>query len=66
MKMYDTDDASRRRSGTFFWDITTPQSLPRSEMEVMLAAVMALKAYSRERGGQWWGRMVGLKAEMAV
>lgn len=35
-----------RRTGTFFWDRTTAQSLPLSPMDMMLAAVMALKAYS--------------------
>jgi hypothetical protein len=33
-------------TGTFFWDMTTAQLFPRTPMEVMFAAVMALKAYS--------------------
>lgn len=35
-----------RRTGTFFCEITTAQSFPLMPREVMLAAVMALKAYS--------------------
>jgi hypothetical protein len=38
--------SSGRRTGTFFCEITTAQSFPRRPIEVMLAAVMALKAYS--------------------
>lgn len=34
------------RTGTFFCEITTAQSLPRTPNDVMLAAVIALKAYS--------------------
>jgi hypothetical protein len=34
-------------TGTFFCEITTAQSLPRTPTEVMFAAVIALKAYSR-------------------
>lgn len=34
-------------TATFFWDRTTAQSFPRTPMEVMLAEVMALKAYSK-------------------
>lgn len=33
-------------SGTFFCEMTTAQSLPRTPTEVMFAAVMALNAYS--------------------
>lgn len=33
-------------TGTFFCDSTTAQSLPRTPTDMMLAAVMALKAYS--------------------
>ena len=33
-------------TGTFFWDRTTAQFLPRTPIDMMLAAVMALKAYS--------------------
>jgi hypothetical protein len=33
-------------TGTFFCEMTTAQSFPLTPMEVMLAAVMALKAYS--------------------
>jgi len=33
-------------TGTFFCEMTTAQSLPRTPSDVMLAAVMALKAYS--------------------
>lgn len=33
-------------TGTFFCEITTAQSLPRTPNEVMFAAVIALKAYS--------------------
>lgn len=33
-------------TGTFFWEMTTAQSLPRTPTDVMLAAVIALKAYS--------------------
>jgi hypothetical protein len=36
----------RLRTGTFFWDSTTAQSLPRTPIAMMLAAVIALKAYS--------------------
>lgn len=35
-----------RHTGTFFCDKTTAQSLPRMPTDMMLAAVMALKAYS--------------------
>jgi len=35
-------------SGTFFCEMTTAQSLPRTPTEVMFAAVMALNAYSVE------------------
>lgn len=45
-----------RRTGTFFCEMTTAQSLPRMPSEVMLAAVMALKAYSDGgvSGGAGW------------
>jgi hypothetical protein len=33
-------------SGTFFCEMTTAQSLPRTPTDVMFAAVMALNAYS--------------------
>lgn len=36
------------RTGTFFCDRTTAQSLPLIPSDVMLAAVMALKAYSAD------------------
>jgi hypothetical protein len=36
-------------TGTFFWDKTTAQFLPRTPTDVMLAAVIALKAYSEHR-----------------
>lgn len=35
------------RTGTFFWDIITAQFLPRIPSDVIFAAVMALKAYSK-------------------
>lgn len=34
------------RTGTFFWEMTTAQSLPRTPRDVMFAAVIALNAYS--------------------
>lgn len=34
------------RTGTFFCEMTTAQSLPRTPSDVMFAAVMALNAYS--------------------
>lgn len=37
-----------QRTGTFFCDSTTAQSLPRTPTDRMLAAVMALKAYSAQ------------------
>lgn len=37
------------RTGTFFWDKTTAQFFPRTPTDVMLAAVIALKAYSAHR-----------------
>jgi hypothetical protein len=33
-------------TGTFFWDNTTAQSLPRTPIDMIFAAVMALNAYS--------------------
>jgi len=33
-------------TGTFFWDNTTAQSLPLTPIDMILAAVIALKAYS--------------------
>ena len=36
-----------RHTGTFFCDMTTAQLFPRTPTEVMFAAVIALKAYSR-------------------
>ena len=33
-------------TGTFFWDKTTAQSLPLMPIDMMFAAVIALKAYS--------------------
>jgi hypothetical protein len=33
-------------TGTFFCDKTTAQSLPRTPIDMMFAAVIALKAYS--------------------
>jgi hypothetical protein len=33
-------------TGTFFCDSTTAQSFPLTPMDIMFAAVMALKAYS--------------------
>ena len=47
--MYETDEGSMSLSGTFFCEMTTAQSLPRTPTEVMFAAVMALNAYSVER-----------------
>ena len=47
--MYETDEGSMSLSGTFFCEMTTAQSLPRTPTEVMFAAVMALNAYSIER-----------------
>jgi len=44
--MYETDEGSMSLSGTFFCEMTTAQSLPRTPTEVMFAAVMALNAYS--------------------
>jgi hypothetical protein len=35
-----------KHTGTFFCDRTTAQSLPRTPMDVMFAAVIALNAYS--------------------
>lgn len=35
-----------QHTGTFFCEITTAQSFPRTPTDVMLAAVMALNAYS--------------------
>lgn len=35
-------------TATFFCEMTTAQSFPLTPMEVMLAAVMALKAYSKD------------------
>ena len=46
LKMYETEDGSMSLSGTFFWDSTTAQVLPRTATEVIFAAVIALKAYS--------------------
>lgn len=46
--MYETDEGSMSLSGTFFCEMTTAQSLPRTPTEVMFAAVMALNAYSME------------------
>ena len=43
------DETRKRRTGTFFCEITTAQSFPRTPTEVMLAAVMALNAYSEQR-----------------
>lgn len=40
-------------TATFFWDRTTAQFLPFTPIEVMLAEVIALKAYSKRRGHQW-------------
>ena len=45
-------------TGTFFCDSTTAQSLPRTPIAMMLAAVMALKAYSvtlscQHKVGSW-------------
>lgn len=36
-------------TGTFFCDRTTAQSLPRTPTDMMLAAVIALNAYSVEQ-----------------
>ena len=36
-------------TGTFFWDKITAQFLPRTPTDVILAAVIALKAYSEHR-----------------
>lgn len=33
-------------TGTFFWESTTTQLFPLTPIDVMFAAVMALKAYS--------------------
>jgi hypothetical protein len=38
-----------KRTGTFFWDRTTAESFPRTPIDMMFAAVMALKAYSGGR-----------------
>jgi hypothetical protein len=38
--------AGATRTGTFFCEITTAQSLPRTPTDVMFAAVIALNAYS--------------------
>ena len=38
-----------RHTGTFFCEMTTAQSFPLTPIEVMFAAVMALKAYSTHR-----------------
>ena len=35
-----------QRTGTFFCEMTTAQSLPRTPTDVMFAAVIALNAYS--------------------
>jgi hypothetical protein len=37
------------RTGTFFCEMTTAQSLPRTPNDVMFAAVIALNAYSVSR-----------------
>lgn len=43
-----------QRTGTFFWERTTAQSLPLTPIDMMFAAVMALKAYSvRNRLVSW-------------
>lgn len=51
------------RTGTFFCDRTTAQSLPRKPTDMMFAAVIALKAYSMEmvcqRGRAELGNEVG-------
>lgn len=36
-------------TGTFFCEITTAQSFPRTPTDVMFAAVIALNAYSNDR-----------------
>ena len=53
LKMCETDEGSMSLSGTFFCEMTTAQSLPRTPRDVMFAAVIALKAYSV--GGRQWG-----------
>lgn len=39
-------DTCATRTGTFFCEMTTAQSFPRTPSDVMFAAVMALNAYS--------------------
>lgn len=41
---------AERRTGTFFCDRITAQSLPRTAIDMMFAAVIALKAYSGQSG----------------
>lgn len=48
--------AVESRTGTFFCDRTTAQSLPRRPTDMMFAAVIALKAYSMGRGRCQRGR----------
>ncbi len=53
LKMWETEEGSMSLSGTFFWETTTAQFFPRTPTELMLAAVMALKAYSGTHKVRW-------------
>ena len=56
LKMWETDEGSMSLSGTFFCEMTTAQSLPRTPSDVMFAAVIALNAYSTWRPvSEAWG-----------
>ena len=46
-------------TGTFFCEMTTAQSLPRTPTDMMFAAVMALNAYSNHRSDQKAGWRLG-------
>ncbi len=51
-QLLDGHWADHSHTGTFFCERTTAQSLPRTPIDMMFAAVMALKAYSGDRYGQ--------------
>jgi hypothetical protein len=46
MILIDFKPQVSKHTGTFFCDRTTAQSLPRTPIDVMFAAVIALNAYS--------------------
>jgi hypothetical protein len=56
--MYDTEEGSISLSGTFFCERTTAQSLPRTPIDMMFAAVIALKAYSTWYNLPWSEKIV--------